>query len=184
MPEWWKRRTTKIGSATNGAPYARAMMYVVGANSQTSNSTSRTIRRNAPICGFTVMISGSTPSIGIDPSRIADVCGCSAIAIVRRTLSAIILSRIVKPGTSKAPACPGKEGLRRAWLSTGAQRNETHGQRTYRDRFAAVENAGQRLEPGCHNDNSCAMRCRAGPSVDIDRRVTARYRGKDRFPLG
>ena len=44
------------------------------------------MRRNAPICGFTVMNSASTPSIGIEPSRIAAVCGYSAIASFRCTL--------------------------------------------------------------------------------------------------
>src|SRR4051812_47113472 len=62
-------------------------MYVVRASSQTSNSTCLTIRRKAAICGCTVTISASTPSIGIDPFRMAEVCGYSATAILRRTLS-------------------------------------------------------------------------------------------------
>ena len=45
----------EIGIAVKGAPYALAMMYVVGASSQTSYATSRTIRRNARICGSTSM---------------------------------------------------------------------------------------------------------------------------------
>src|SRR5436190_21355556 len=43
------------------------------------------MRRNAAICGLTVTNSASTPSIGIDPFGTAEVCGCSATAIVRRT---------------------------------------------------------------------------------------------------
>jgi hypothetical protein len=61
MPLWGNRRMRKIGNALKGAPYARAIKYVVDASSQRSNSTSRTMRRNAAIIGSTLTKSGFMP---------------------------------------------------------------------------------------------------------------------------
>src|SRR5262245_11351914 len=71
------------GSAVKGLPNAFAVRYVVMAISETSNSSVRTMRRNAPTIGLTSTCWSSTSGIVTVPSFRPRVCGYVAIAVLR-----------------------------------------------------------------------------------------------------
>ena len=65
---------TNTGNAVNALPWAFAVRYVVMAISDTSNSSVRTIRRNAAMIGLTSTCSSRTPGAVTLPSFSAFVC--------------------------------------------------------------------------------------------------------------
>ncbi|MEP7067831.1 MAG: hypothetical protein ABI789_01270 [Usitatibacter sp.] len=81
MAPWWNARMRKMGRPVMRLPWARAVMYVVIAISERSNSRARTMRRKASINGSISTKSKAKPCGFTVPSFSASLLPCVRVTV-------------------------------------------------------------------------------------------------------